>query len=360
MMHLFTSTVNFLSNPTIFFTLSCLGYYWLMKNPEKWTQPKVMKWVLLGSFAFLGISLIDPNFRKEALKPDNVPIWILTYSAGALFWLAIYKAVKNDQLAAAGQPIYEKTESDKKVYTWPDLVYSELICMVLFLAFLIVWSIVLKSPLEDPANSGVTPAVAKAPWYFLGLQEILVYYDPWMAGVVLPGMIVVGLIAMPYFDRNPLGNGYYTYKDRKLAIWLFGFGFFILWVALIFLGTFMRGPGWNFFGPFEEWDSHKIVALSNINLSEIIWVKMLGTGLPKAWYIREFAGIILILVYILVLPPVLAATVLKGWYEKMGFVRYNLVVNLLLLMFSLPLKMYLRWGFNLKYIFSFPDIGLNI
>jgi hypothetical protein len=331
-----------------------------MKYPEKWTQPKVMKWVAVGSVIFLGIALIDVNFRKEALKPDNVPIWILTYFTGGLFWLAMYKAVTNDQRVAAGGMTFEKTESDKKVYTWPDLVYSELICMVIFTAFIIVWSIILKSPLEDPANAGVTPAVAKAPWYFLGLQEILVYYDPWMAGVVLPGMIVMGLIAMPYFDRNPLGNGYYTLKERYWGIWLFGFGFFVLWIALIFLGTFMRGPGWNFFGPFEEWDSHKIVALSNVNLSELIWVKLLGTGLPKNILLREGVGILLSLVYLAALPPILAATVFKGWYLKMGFVRYNLVINLLLIMISLPIKMYLRWGFNLKYIVAIPEYMFNI
>ncbi len=357
---LFRASINFLSNPTIFFTLSCVGYWWIMKYPEKWTQPKVMKIVLVVSLVLLGIALIDPNFRKEALKPDNVPIWFLTYATGGLFWLAMYKAIRNDQRVANGDVTFEKTESDKKVYTWPDLVYSELICMVIFTAFLIVWAIVFKSPLEDPANAGVTPAVAKAPWYFLGLQEILVYYDPWMAGVVLPGMIVVGLIAMPYFDRNPLGNGYYTLKERFGAIWLFGFGFFVLWIALIFLGTFMRGPGWNFFGPFEYWDSHKIVALSNVNLSEIIWVKFLGTGLPQNILLRESVGLILSVVYIVVLPPILGATLLKEWYVKMGFIRYNLVVNLLLVMISLPIKMYLRWGFNLKYIVAIPEYMFNI
>ena len=74
--------------------------------------------------------------------------------------------------------------------------------MVLCTAFLIAWAILFKAPLEDPANSGVTPAIAKAPWYFLGLQEMLVYYDPWIAGVVLPGMIVGGLIAIPYILLN--------------------------------------------------------------------------------------------------------------------------------------------------------------
>jgi len=70
---------------------------------------------------------------------------------------------------------------------------------------------------------------AKAPWYFLGLQEMLVYFDPWIAGVIMPTLIIVGLMVIPYIDANPLGNGYYTYKQRKFAIWTFLFGFIGLW-----------------------------------------------------------------------------------------------------------------------------------
>lgn len=352
--------VNYLSNPSIFFTFSIILWVFLMKYYRLWTEPKFMKTVVIISIVGLGWGLFDPDFRKEALKPDNIPIWIMTYSVGFFFWLAMRRGMINDDLAAEGKPNLEKQESDKKVYTWPDLVYSELICMVLFTAFLIGWAVLVKSPLEDPANAGVTPAVAKAPWYFLGLQEILVYYDPWMAGVVLPGMIVVGLIAMPFFDTNPKGNGYYTIKERYWAIWIWGFGFVVLWIALIFLGTFMRGPGWNFFGPFEYWDTHKVVAAANINLSEIIWVKFFNQGLPSNILVREIFGLALIGVYMVAMPPLLAITVFKKLYNEMGFVRYNLVIVLLLVMASLPVKMYLRWSFNLKYIVSIPEYMFNI
>lgn len=352
--------INYLSNPSLFFTFSIIAWVLLMKYYRIWTEPKFIKTAAVLSVVFLGWALFDPDFRKEALKPDNIPIWIMTYSVFFFFWLAMRRGMINDDLAAEGKPNLEKQESDKKVYTWPDLVYSELICMVLFSAFLIGWAVLVKSPLEDPANAGVTPAIAKAPWYFLGLQEILVYYDPWIAGVVLPGLIVVGLIAMPYFDTNPKGNGYYTIKERYGAIWIWGFGFVVLWIALIFLGTFMRGPGWNFFGPFEYWDTHKIVAAANINLSEIIWVKFFNQGLPSNILVREIFGLVLIAGYLVVLPPLLGFTVFKKLYNDMGFVRYNIVVALLLIMASLPVKMYLRWSFNLKYIVSIPEYMFNI
>ena len=352
--------INFLSNPTIYFTIVVIGWWVMMRHYDKWTHPKFIKWVFWLSIAGLGFGLTDENFAKEATKPDNVPIWLMSYGVGFFLWLSFRRGFLNDQLIAEGKPTIEKTESDKKVYTWPDLVYSELICMVLFSAFLFAWAVILKAPLEEPANAGVTPAVAKAPWYFLGLQEMLVYFDPWMAGVVLPSLIVSGLIALPYMDTNPKGNGYYTIKERYGVIWTFGFGFVVLWIALIFLGTFMRGPGWNFFGPFEYWDTHKVMALSNINLSELIWIKFLNIGLPQNILVRELVGILVCLAYVAVVPPLLAVTVCKGLYEKFGFMRYNLMMFHVLLMAALPIKMYLRWMFNLKYIVAIPEYLFNI
>ena len=360
MVHALREFFNTLANPSIYFTLICVGWWAIMKFHQTWTRPKFMIPGTIAALALLVFAFTDDNFYREAVKPDNIPIWIMSFSTGFLFWLSMRKGALNDELIAQGKPTFEKTESDKKVYTWPDLVYSELICMVFFTAFLILWGIVFKAPLEDPANAGVTPAIAKAPWYFLGLQEMLVYYDPWIAGVVLPSLIIVGLIAIPYMDFNSKGNGYYTIKERYAAIWLFGFGFIVLWISLIFLGTFMRGPAWNFFGPFEEWDAHKIVSAPNVNLSEIIWVKILGFGLPGNILVREFFGFVVVALYLGAAPFILAKTYLKEYYEKLGFVRYQLFAALLLIMVSLPIKMYLRWIFAFKYVVSIPEYLFNI
>ena len=107
----------------------------------------------------------------------------------------------------------------------------EFVAAILVTVLLMVWSLTLNAPLEEPSNPNVTMNPAKAPWYFLGLQEMLVYFDPWIAGVVMPTLIIVGLMVIPYIDANPLGNGYYTYKQRKFAIWTFCIGFIGLWVA---------------------------------------------------------------------------------------------------------------------------------
>ena len=254
---------------------------------------------------------------------------------------------------------------------WPDLVYTELICMIAISALLIFWAIWLQAPLEEPASSVKTPNPSKAPWYFLGLQEMLVYYDPWMAGVVLPSLIIVGLMAIPYIDFNKQGSGYYTIKQRTFAYLTFQFGFLELWVTLIILGTLLRGPNWNFFGPYEFWDAHKVEALNNVNLSEYFWQSWLGQSLPKAppnaawwtnWYYiieREWLGILLVLGYFIALPPLMAITVFRKFYQHMGFIRYMLMTNLLLFMMALPIKMVLRWSFNLKYIIAIPEYFLN-
>ncbi len=292
-------------------------------------------------------------------KPDNVPIVGLIFLLVFFTWYSLREAVFNDRRIAAGQGPIEKAESDR-VLVWPDLVYTELISLILCSVVLIVWSIVLKAPLEEPANPANTPNPSKAPWYFLGLQEMLVYFDPWLAGVVLPGLIIVGLIGIPYMDKNPKGNGYYTFNERKPEIAIFLFGFVVLWSSLIVLGTFLRGPNWNFFGPFEFWDIHKLEALTNVNLSEYIWVRMFRTGLPEFWLLREVFGILLVLFYVFALPVILAKAWLKTYYVKLGPPRYYVTVFLFLMMMSLPIKMLLRWVINLKYIVGIPEFFFNI
>ena len=333
-------------------------------------KPMVAWTVLNIALLAMGLSMTDPNFAAIVTKPDNVPIVGLVFLLGFFTWVATAKAVANDDRARQGLPPLEKLDSEK-VLVWPDLVYTELICMVALTAFLLVWAIGLQAPLEEPASSVKTPNPSKAPWYFLGLQEMLVYYDPWMAGVVLPSLIVFGLMAIPFIDFNRKGNGYYTIEERKFSYLIFQFGFLEMWVTLIILGTFFRGPNWNIFGPFEYWDPHKVLALNNVDLSQYFWIYGMGESLPKAssgssfltqvGYIllREWLGIVLVLGYFILLPPIMAVTIFRRYFAKMGFLRYMIMANLLLFMASLPIKMVLRWVFNLKYIISIPEFLLN-
>jgi hypothetical protein len=352
--------VDWIMGPIVYSVVAMVLFVLLLVFRRFFTKPTVALTILNASLLFGGWAMTDPNFRAIVAKEDNVPISMLIFSVGFFTWLGLHRAVQNDERIAAGQPVLEKVE-DEKVLVWPDLVYTELIAMVLCTVFLLVWAIVLKAPLEQPATTAKAPNPSKAPWYFLGLQEMLVYFDPWMAGVVLPTMIIVGLMAMPYIDFNREGNGYYTFNQRPFAVSMFLFGFIVLWVTLIVLGTFLRGPNWNFFGPFEYWDPHKVDPLNNINVSQVVWLGWFGQSLEGMNpVVREAPGILIVLAYLLLVPPLLARTWFRSFFVRMGFVRYMILVTLLLFMAALPFKMVLRWIWNLKYIVAIPEIFFNI
>jgi hypothetical protein len=350
--------------PILYFLVSTVAFIIFLIYRRFLTQP-VVAWSILNlALLAAGWSITDPNFRLIVTKEDNVPIVMMICLVPFFTWLALWKGVVNDERMAVGEPPLEKLE-DEKVLVWPDLVYTELIAMVACTFVLIIWSILLKAPLEQPATSAKAPNPSKAPWYFLGLQEMLVYYDPWMAGVVLPTMIIVGLVALPYIDFNQKGNGYFTFAQRPFAISTFLYGFVVLWCTLIVLGTFLRGPNWNFFGPFEYWDPHKVLPLNNQNLSEIFWLDGFGVVFETGQgfgniLIREAPGIILVAAYMLLLPPLLAKTCMRNFFIKMGFVRFFLLVTLIQFMACLPIKMILRWTINLKYIVYIPEYFFNI
>ena len=363
--------LNF-SNPVSYFGLIVVGFVLMICLRRQLVKPTVA-WVLLNlSLLFLGLSITDYDFRQIVGKPDNVPIVSMLFIVAFFTWLYFKRAVDNDQRIAEGRPLYEQ-ENNEKVLVWPDLVYTELICMLVITVILVAWGIVLEAPLEEPSNSAKTPNPSKAPWYFLGLQEMLVYYDPWLAGVVFPSMILVGLMAVPYIDFNKKGCGYFTFNERKFAVITFMFGFMPMWIAMIILGTFLRGPNWNFFGIYEYWDVHKLEVLENVYVSDLFWIDFLGRSLPvapagadgatQAGYIlvRESPGFVVLIVYFLFLPPLMTINkTMRTFFYRMGFIRYMVFSNLLLWMAILPIKMVLRWSFNLKYFVKIPEWFFNI
>ena len=242
-----------------------------------------------------------------------------------------------------------KTDDEQvsdKIHSWPYFVRFEFVVGLIMMLFLFVWSLAIDAPLEEPANPTMTPNPSKAPWYFLGLQEMLVYFDPWLAGVVLPSLIIVGLMVIPYIDVNPKGNGYYTFKERWFAIVTFFFGFHMLWVLQIFIGVFLRGPGWNFFAPWEFWDPHKVVALNNVDLPYLLGV--------RGYWLSFIVGAAVIGGFFSAIPAVWTFFRKKPILRQLGFVRYAVVSGLFMTMMLMPFKMMLRWTFNVKYIWVTP------
>ena len=377
MVEAFKQLVNFVTAPEIFITVAAVVFFLALRYRAFW-KTRVALAVAVAALAFLLVSLLDPNFVLIVKKPDNIPIVAMLFLVGFFVWLAMSQALENDDRITRGEAVREASDGEaEKTSVWPNLVYSEMLAMILLTVVLIAWALVFKAPIEEPANPARTPNPSKAPWYFLGLQEMLVYFDPWLAGVVFPTLIIVGLMAIPYIDKNPKGGGYYSFRERRVEITLFLFGFLILWVLLLILGTFLRGPNWNFFGPYEFWDTHKIEALVNVNLSEYFWIRLLNQRMP-GMLVRELPGILLVVLYLGVLPVLLATrerlvavpvgggrsvTLVPGlrrYHEKLGTVRYSVFVFLLLAMMALPIKMVLRWLFNLKYIVAMPEIFFNI
>ena len=366
------NVINTISSPKIMFTMILFVFPFIFPPTEwflKWNQRlKIYKlWTMAGGIGMFAVAILfflfgltDQNFRLIVLKPDNVPIVGLIFLTIFFLWLSMNQAYENDKRTAEGKKPSEYHDPNDKVLVWPDLVYIEFIALILCSALLIVWSLFLPAPLEEPANPTVSPNPSKAPWYFLGLQEMLVYFDPWLAGVVFPTVIIIGIMAIPYIDFNPKGAGYYSFKERKTAVSIFLFFWLVLWVFLILVGTFLRGPNWNFFGPFEYWDIHKLEPLTNINLSEFVYMIVLKRQLPQNIFLREILGFLLVGAYFLLLPPLLAKTALKEFFQKMGTLRYSIFVVLLLMAVGLPVKMYLRWIFNLKYLIAIPEFFFNI
>lgn len=140
-----------------------------------------------------------------------------------------------------------RTKQADKVYTWPHLLAVEFVSLLAVTALLLVVSYFIDPAFRGLANPNLTPNPSKAPWYFLGLQELLRYFHPQVAGVTIPGVGLILLGGAPYFDKNPSARP----ENRKFANMAFTF-FMVLWTWLVLFGSFFRGPGFNFVWPWID------------------------------------------------------------------------------------------------------------
>ena len=138
-------------------------------------------------------------------------------------------------------------EQGDRVNVWPHLLVEEFVAMFVLLAATVIFSTFVNAPLRELANPNLTPNPSKAPWYFLGLQELLRYFHPMVAGITIPTFILVGLAAVPYVDRNPSTKP----GDRKIAITMFTM-LFMFGATLTIIGCFFRGPGYNWTWPWTQ------------------------------------------------------------------------------------------------------------
>jgi hypothetical protein len=201
-----------------------------------------------------------------------------------------------------------QTSADKKerVRVWPDLVLREIIAAIIAVILLMVLSIFVDAPLEEIADPSFSMNPSKAPWYFLGLQELLVYFTPWIAGVAIPVVVVIGLMAIPYIDvGRQEKKDTVVFNYEKQIRWLFSAGL-CLWIVLTVVGLYFRGPNWAW-----QWPNGTIMesGANNIRLNwllpAVVFLYFAGTLMNrfrhrggttgKEGFIKQFFSHILII-----------------------------------------------------------------
>lgn len=303
------------------------------------------------------------QIREIVTQPDNVPIVGLALAVPFFAWFAWRQARATDALIGELEADPELAAShhrkpqpyqrgwERELPVWPYLLRIEFLAALIVTVLLLVWAITINAPLEEPANPNFSMNPAKAPWYFVGLQEMLVYFDPWFAGVALPVLIIAGLLAFPYIDANPLGSGYYTLRQRAVALWGFGIGFF-LWLMLIFIGTFVRGPGWMWFWPGQTWDHTRVVYEVNRNLAGAL-------GMTNAW-LGAATGLAAIALFYYLAAKLLHWLVTRTpldrkIYERTSRLQYRVFQFFAItILAGLPVKMMLRLVFRIQYVLVTP------
>ena len=330
-----------------------------------------------------------------ASAPDNVPIVAMLFLVPIFTWMGVRQSVANDRLIQEleADPKLAKGHHRKaepwrpgwarEIHVWPYLVRIEFLVTLIVTVILFVWSITLNAPLEEPANPNLTMNPSKAPWYFLGLQEMLVYFDPWIAGVVMPSIIMIGLMVFPYVDSNPLGNGYYTLRQRRFSLLMFGWGF-LMWILLIFIGTFIRGPGWIWFWPGQTWDHNAVVFDKNIDLHDLIATSAIGKALNLGFILQSGVGkfifgalvvggfyIVGALFFHWLMTVDFKRLSLRRWrlfpkdeFEQKLLARTSLLQYLTFQFFAvsvllaLPVKLILRLALTIKYVWVTPYFNI--
>ncbi len=237
----------------------------------------------------------------------------------------------------------------------PSLGVAQILGIALALLNLLLWYCVpaIRAFVDERTGRWADP---NNPMILNGVQELFVYFDPWLARTVFPVVYTLGLAAIPFLGQ---ASGKQTgARSGQIAVTLILVGFEAVWLFLIVVAVFFRGPNWNFFWPWEQWDAHRLVPLNHINLSEYFWLSWMGQPTENmSWLRRELPGLALVGLYFLA-GPVLAIGLFRTTETHYG--RLLPLVLLLQLMAMVPIKMLLRWLFNLKYIVFIPEHFINV
>ncbi|MFH1422066.1 MAG: hypothetical protein ABIH42_05070 [Planctomycetota bacterium] len=247
--------------------------------------------------------------------------------------------------------------------TVPYLVYKELVCALIVLFLLIIVSLAFDAPLEGKANPGITPNPAKAPWFFLPVQELLVYFDAWLAGVVLPLILVVALLTFPYLDFNPQGSNCYAVSKRKIAVISFFF-LILVWFVLMWIALSFRCEQWQFQWrlPFQQLSpavldkvSPQVYSLltvsTGIELLPEYAKSILYVSADKHGICLYFFSWLLVVLFLFGVPLFLVRLLKKevGVTSRKNFTKAYILTCYIWVFVLVLLKIYFYWTTNLRY-----------
>ncbi len=242
----------------------------------------------------------------------------------------VMTVVKGEALKS--RDIYERPPGYELFF--PNFVMKELCVGLFFLIIIFMWAYFKDAPLYELADPSETPDHIKAAWYFVGLQELLAYFDPYLAGVIIPSSILAGLYLAPFLDPDPVkGIGRFAWKERKFAMCTFVGGFAFWWI-LVIIGWYLRGPMWAFYWPWEDQHVIKVSAT-------LMWDLPLPAGIA---YIAVFFA----------LGVIMPAVIFPKFFYRMGIIRYLITMNLWTGMLFVLSKMILRNLFHIKYFLVTP------
>lgn len=197
-------------------------------------------------FVVLGGNEIGQNALSRAF---DLHVKIMPLIMGFLIALHVIRNRTEDLIANP------QLHGDAEGSAWPDLIRRELSKVFIILIIIMAAAILFGAPLEEQANPSVTPIPAKAPWFFLGLQELLSWGAPFWFAIVIPTMVLLLALSVPYIERGQTGGGVWLHPSRRLQNILFT-AFVTVAIGLIILGAFFRGPGWRFYWPWQAWPLH--------------------------------------------------------------------------------------------------------
>lgn len=175
--------------------------------------------------------------NQPEASPPNVP----TQVSGTQRRYRTLAVVKQEAITRVEKPL------EDSVFVWPHLLAREFFAATSLTVMITLLSITINAPLKEAANGNLTPASTKAPWYFLGAQELLAHFPGTTGGLLIPIFTGVALVALPYVDRTVSR----AYADRKIAIIVFTM-MLIFYAVITLVGSFFRGPGWHWIWPWQQ------------------------------------------------------------------------------------------------------------